>query len=590
MYSLYIQNPSNNVWYLADIPTNLKVAITFEEAAMAETKAKCSGTQNIELPRTRQNEKIFGYIATDKVNSRLQYRVYPCALLYDSIPLLEKGSRLIITGANDSTYSVVITAPTSTLYSELEAIDFKDKDRACLGYGYQTEHVHTDSWTLPSSGRGDAYDIAFLLQRLSTYTGRDLSALQNSIKKFDTIREMSAIGMPWEEYFITPERQEDARGLTMHFREIKYTYSSFIIYTDSWTSNFAFLIQLVVDPTVATSLPTHRYELRLECTSSQDWSHIEQTAITIFYVINPHEWKTDIDGNKVATLVVRPTVMDAPVREGGASANTGTALLFTPGDTLRVSLKDNWDGNYTGVRLMFATLLPGAAEENAEAIQYQNKYVAQNIGYKNALEFFKAQLQLNGLIAAVKGDTLITYKYADILANKENARDWTKYVVEFSKEYHDSKLAQKNIVSLKANSVTGTQDNASFEIDDNTLQPQADFLAFNAESAQSRFVMGDEPKAPLYLNPYLYYNNGTYAYFEWLSAAEIVSRYDEYIDALQEYRMVKAKMVIPVTEMLSFDHRVPIYLEQLSRYFYVKKISNWMIEQECTVELMQLTF
>ncbi len=583
MYNLKIKVGS--VWYDADLPIDTKIAITFEEAGMAETKAKCSGTQSIALPRTPTNEKIFGFVAHDHISGNGQYRVYSCALLNDGISLFDKNSRLTVISANDTTYSVVITGPTSELFSALEDIDFVDTNKDALGYDYKSDGTYWSN--VPTSIQ--VHPLDKMIDKLSAYSGYNLDALKNAMKKMEYLQLITKIGMPWEDEFLVAANRTTARGLHMHLLTTdKYTAEPEPYNTDTWSStDFCIRIQLLLKNSV-TTLPSHRFKIGMECTSSMDWSHINQSQMCVFELSNMNLIDAG-DGWKKAAIVIRPTQGRIEITEGGVTADTRT-WLFSLGDTLKLFHVGDWTLDWNTMQMYFDILMPGDAEENAEAISGQFYYIAQNTGYKNALELVKAQMQINGIIASMRNGTMIAYKYSDIIANKSQAADWTDYVISFSKKYHDDKIAKKNIVRLKANNETGIEDTAYFEIDDDTLKPQVDYLSLNAESKETRYSVGSNPKAPVIQNPYMYYNNERYAYYEILTAEEVVSRYASFIEAMQEYKLVTAKILIPVTAILNFDHRVPIYLRQLGRYFYVKKITNWIVNQPCDVELLQLPY
>lgn len=60
------------------------------------------------------------------------------------------------------------------------------------------------------------------------------------------------------------------------------------------------------------------------------------------------------------------------------------------------------------------------------------------------------------------------------------------------------------------------------------------------------------------------------------------------VKMLQKSKVLTAKFNLPVTEVVDLDHSVPIYLKQYSEYFFVKKVSNYIPERICEVELIRL--
>jgi hypothetical protein len=64
---------------------------------------------------------------------------------------------------------------------------------------------------------------------------------------------------------------------------------------------------------------------------------------------------------------------------------------------------------------------------------------------------------------------------------------------------------------------------------------------------------------------------------------------DAIVRMLTQSKILVLKFNLPVTEIIHLDHSIPVYLEQYSDYFFVKKISNYIPEQLCNVELIRLT-
>jgi hypothetical protein len=60
-------------------------------------------------------------------------------------------------------------------------------------------------------------------------------------------------------------------------------------------------------------------------------------------------------------------------------------------------------------------------------------------------------------------------------------------------------------------------------------------------------------------------------------------------DMLNQTKVLSLRFNLPVIEVLNLDHSIPIYLNQYSDYFFVKKVSNYIPEEICTVELIRLS-
>jgi hypothetical protein len=57
---------------------------------------------------------------------------------------------------------------------------------------------------------------------------------------------------------------------------------------------------------------------------------------------------------------------------------------------------------------------------------------------------------------------------------------------------------------------------------------------------------------------------------------------------LNSTKALTLKFNLPAKEIANFDHSIPIYLEQYTEYFFVKKITNWTNGRLCSVELVRI--
>jgi len=64
---------------------------------------------------------------------------------------------------------------------------------------------------------------------------------------------------------------------------------------------------------------------------------------------------------------------------------------------------------------------------------------------------------------------------------------------------------------------------------------------------------------------------------------------DAIVRMLRNTKVLTLKFNLPVQIVVDLDHSIPIYLQQYSDYFFVKKVSNYMPNRICTVELIRLT-
>lgn len=73
-----------------------------------------------------------------------------------------------------------------------------------------------------------------------------------------------------------------------------------------------------------------------------------------------------------------------------------------------------------------------------------------------------------------------------------------------------------------------------------------------------------------------------------LDLSTSVNYNDVIVRMLNKTKSLKLKFNLPITEVVNLDHSVPVFLKQYSEYFFIKKVSNYIEDQICTVELIRL--
>ncbi|MFZ4401982.1 MAG: hypothetical protein ACOYO1_18275 [Bacteroidales bacterium] len=68
----------------------------------------------------------------------------------------------------------------------------------------------------------------------------------------------------------------------------------------------------------------------------------------------------------------------------------------------------------------------------------------------------------------------------------------------------------------------------------------------------------------------------------------IQNYWQEYSGVINKFKQCKLKFILPPKEIINFKFDIPIYLQQYSRYFFVKKINNWQPNTIIEVDLILL--
>lgn len=218
--------------------------------------------------------------------------------------------------------------------------------------------------------------------------------------------------------------------------------------------------------------------------------------------------------------------------------------------------------------------------------------LANNLGFANAEELFKAFVQLFGLTIQVDGNNKIVkaYTFNHIINNKSKAKDWTEKMdmsVRPEVRFVFNEYAKKNYITFKEwNDYT---DKAAFNISNETLEKEKELFSINVESSK-------------YIDMIPYYNRNEEGFHDLgashflqegynVTAEEVVrGYYTPFANVLNKALVIQASFLLTAIDIAEFDVFTPIYLKQYGRYFYVNKIDSWQSGSTCKVELVRLPF
>ena len=240
----------------------------------------------------------------------------------------------------------------------------------------------------------------------------------------------------------------------------------------------------------------------------------------------------------------------------------------------------------------YCNVQPMLKHENEYAEAYGKMNIAENLGYKNALELYRALMQAFGLIAHYDArNGLLTYQLADVRANVANALDWSDKLVSSADEHHASGYAQETTYAMEKDSEVDFQRSYVLRIADNTLDATKSVaVSLMSGSKQSGFRWYRETESGNQWQdlkyPYLVAMVDGQITFD---APLLFSGY-HYIEQLAQdgWREVTADMVLSIIDISQLNTTRPIFLKQYGAYFYVQKIENWQNKQSCKVKLLRI--
>jgi hypothetical protein len=242
-------------------------------------------------------------------------------------------------------------------------------------------------------------------------------------------------------------------------------------------------------------------------------------------------------------------------------------------------------------------------------------------------DFLKALCNIFGLVPDYDPltETLRLWNINNLYDNKYLARDWSDYLsVENEELSFRLDYARRNNLKWKPDGDVGAgTGDASIIVNDANLSKEKDLyvlpFAFCDEvigvkkimarigwlesvegtaeykvkdSITPRLVTREPLNAEVYITQGAtnYTVNSPYAARSFpLDLLLSVGQNDAIVRMLRQSKVLSLRFNLPVIEVLNLDHSIPIYLNQYADYFFVKKVSNYIPEEICTVELIRLS-
>ena len=620
-------------WQVADLGKDAQVALTFEESSIAEASFKCSGSIEFDLPATKKNRAIFGNINERQVRGTAAYNRYECKLSVDWIPVFTQAY-CIVNKTTLQAFTISIISGTSDIFTRLKEIDF-EKYPECLGVVHRTSAYYDMSKDAKKDG---------IIQQLAQ-AGGDARALP--LVPLTTIKErLEAFGkftlpipirdasnaFPADYYlsFRSRKRADEKTSASAMdvLKQCKGDYKSTQTELRKPKSE-----QYFIDATFGGDfLPTKVKQIGLHAQivlrkTNTAYSNA-QFKFTIGYNGVWYNMQYTLNGKPLdngfyesyavigelgAEVYAKDLYFysDGTCLDRDGNAVSG-AIGFTIADIASDCSEMYWgyaDYEITkdeqGVGVIFLTFSPSypsgcyycnvqpmLKHENEYAESYGKMNIAANLGYKNALELYRALMQAFGLIAHYDArNGLLTYQLADVRANVENALDWSDKLVSSADEHHASGYAQETTYAMEKDSEVDVQRSYVLRIADNTLDATKSVaVSLMSGSKKSGFRWYRETESGNQWQdlkyPYLVAMVDGQITFD---APLLFSGY-QYIEQLAQdgWREVTADMVLSIIDISQINITRPIFLKQYGAYFYVQKIENWQNKQSCKVKLLRI--
>ena len=620
-------------WQVADLGKDAQVALTFEESSIAEASFKCSGSIEFDLPATTKNRAIFGNINERQVRGTAAYNRYECKLSVDWIPVFTQAY-CIVNKTTLQAFTVSIISGTADIFTRLKEIDF-EKYPECLGVVHRTSAYYDMSKDAQKDG---------IIQQFAQAGGNaralplvPLTTIKERLEAFGKLTLPIPIGeasnaFPADYYlsFRSRKRADEATSASAMdvLKQCKGDYKSTQTELRKPKSE-----QYYIDATYGGDFrPTKVKQIGLHAQivlrkTNTSYSNA-QFKFTMGYNGVWYNMQYTLNGRPldngfyesyavIGTLGAEVYIKDLYwYSDGTCLDRDGNAVSGASGFTI-ADIASDCSEIYWGyadyaitkteqgmdtIVLTFSPSYPSGCyycnvqpmlmHENEYAEAYGKMNIAANLGYKNALELYRALMQAFGLIAHYDArNGLLTYQLADVRANTANALDWSDKLVSSTDEHHASGYAQETTYAMEKDSEVDFQRSYVLRIADNTLdETKIVAVSLMSGSKQSGFRWYRETESGNQWQdlkyPYLVAMVDGQITFD---APLLFSGYN-YIELLAQdgWREVTADMVLSIIDISQLNTTRPIFLKQYGAYFYVQKIENWQNKQSCKVKLLRI--
>lgn len=644
MYQLLIKDP-NGVWQTADLGEDAP-AFNFEMNDIAELQDRQANySQSLSLPITPNNCRIFGYINSPQVVTDVPYRLHECRLLFNGIPLAGKGSVLKILSITSDTISVQVLSGMVDIFEQLKNLDFEAKvnNQADDILGITNRTYQTPIFDTILVGNGHKMNEEE--NGLHPYIVQDIGlsiALSRTIQKVGY--SLGDTGVPLNGLYLLPAKRDvwrENESSVVYGQNFNTTHSLGISKGCKWPMSYMvdekkgtvyvdckISVNKNIIPTIEgypLKLGRQGYNLYIAYGNSNnvDYNIIrDNTTIMDFFdnceIDNPNivsyetRWRESPDGYnwyKRLRLYNNGDVIEVDW-DGNELDKIGTYQVFNPnkGNDLYFYWKiDDVQQNYIDPSNpseynfyceVYYHISTGLPAQDGQLVSITN-----NLGLKSGDELLKLYMQLTGTICVVnhKDKTINFYSLSELYTNKANAKDWSSKLVRDSesRSFVLSNYAKKNIILAKENKVSEWQQTlAEIVCNNDTIEREKTLFTANILSAKNDTIEyyqskgpddnGNEVFEPKDLAAPALIKLDRTSHARTIESQFYTELYEPISRILQKKQAIEAEFNLTMQDIADFDHFIPVYLQQYGAYFYVNKITDFIVGQPTKVELIKI--
>lgn len=595
----------NGIWHTADLGSDLP-SMNYQSIDVNDIQnRRASYSQNIKLPRSLNNRKIFFGADEPGSGSIVPYRKLKCWLYCNESPLVQSESYIILTKVSTS-FECQILSGIVDIFDTMKNMPMSDID---LGYIMRNQASLTPSnwgtyWMYGVATFGDVTSFPSTLAHIYPFV-KFKQSIEKIISDLGYTFETTLNESYWDNYLLSiAEMQLGSDSLDYYKGAVSYSQihpasNSILLVNVGNNANGQITTSLMSGVTWIKYKPVIDSRVRVDIAYTPDSSVTNTAKIKVEFL---EYSSTESSGFTIIDTVYLDTSTTSTQCELDVPAS-GSEFL---GVWITVQVGS------LGFDLGLFSLNASFTLSTEEVPVNGKLYISNNLGFDNVFDFFKMFVNLFCLIPIIDYDNKILkcYTFGSIRQNKSKLIDWSSKLHRYNIEetFLYGSYAQKNYIKLEENSTDNIELSAVIIIDNEALDKEKDLFTLPIESGKDNIINSYQAaniplesdnefeggKIHLLKNTSqtmdILIDGNTYTYdmIQHVQPEEIETYYGYLQSVINRAEYYEAYFKLTDSDIEIFNQMDPVYISQLSGWFFVSKINNYVSGKLTKVNLLKI--